>query len=243
MVGESSQPLTLTEVANSMELTKTSSQRFLQTLCSLGYLQRDHNKKYTLDMKVLSLGFSFLNGSNLTKLAKPYVEELSSELNKTVNLVVLDNLEIVYLYRKEVRSFLKYDLHAGSRLPAYCTAAGKVLLAGLADEELIKRMGLLDLEPLTPRTITSKDALWDDIIKTRERGYSICDRELSMDLYSLAVSLINAEKEVVAAINVTMDAREEEIRTRKRVLRKLIHKGSRISELLGYRGNYPEFWS
>jgi IclR family pca regulon transcriptional regulator len=239
--GESSRWLTLTEVAKLINLTKTTTQRFLHTLHSIGYLNMDENKRYSLSIKILSLGFSFLNSSNLTKLAKPYIDELSSELNKTVNLVVLDNLEIIYLYRKEVRRFLNYDLLAGSRLPAHCTAAGKILLAGLTDEELTKRINKAELNRLTPRTIISKKLLREEIIKARKRGYSISDRELSMDLYSLAVPLLIEQGKMVASINVTMDAKDTDSQIKKESIFKLIEKGEQISRLLGYQGPYPQF--
>ena len=237
---QSGQPLTLTEVAKLIKLTKTTTHRFLHTLQSIGYLNMDENKKYSLNIRVLSLGLSFLNNSNLAKLAKPYIDELSSELNNTVNLAVLDNFEIIYLYRKEAKRFLKYDLHAGSRLPAHCTAAGKILLAGLTDEELKKRLNNAELTRLTPRTITSKKSLWGEIIKTRKRGYSICDRELSMDLYSLAVPLLSEEGETVASMNTTMDAKDTNSQIKKESILKLIRKGEQISRLLGYQGSYPQ---
>jgi len=208
----------------------------------MGYLNMDQNKRYSLNMKILSLGFSFFNNSSLIKLVQPYVDKLSSELNKTVNLVVLDNLEIVYLYRREVKRFLNYDLHAGSRLPAYCTAAGKILLAGLTDEKLKKWISSVDLKPITSKTITSKDLLWKEIMKTRKRGYGICDKELSMDLYSLAVPLVREQGEIIAAINVTMDAKDTENRIKKEIVSRLIEMGQQISQMLGYKGPYPKLW-
>jgi IclR family pca regulon transcriptional regulator len=209
----------------------------------MGYLNMDQNKRYSLTIKILSLGFSFLNNSSLIKLAQPYVDELSSELNKTVNLVVLDNLEIIYLYRREVKRFLNYDLHAGSRLPAYCTAAGKILLAGLTDEELKKWIDKVDLKPITPRTITSKNLLWKEIMKTRKKGYGICDKELSMDLYSLAAPLLIEQGKMVAGINVTMDAKDTDNKIKKESVSRLIEKGQQISRVLGYQGPYPKLWS
>jgi len=238
--GNSTQRLTLTDVAKLSKLNKTATMRFLQTLCALGYLKRDVDKKYFLSTKILSLSFGFFNTSKLRSISKPHVDDLSSDLNKTVNLAILDDYEALYLYRKEVVRYLKYDLYDGSRLPAYCTSVGKVLLAGLDDSELKKRISGMNLKPITTKTITSKITLWNDIMGTRKRGYSICDRELSMDLYSMAVPLINDKGKVVAAINATMDARDGNSQMRKIVLEKLIQKGRLISELLGYRGPYPK---
>ena len=225
LFGEHSRPLTLTEIANLSNLNKTTTQRFLHTLCTLGYVIREENKRYSLGTRIIALGFDFLNSSNLAMIARPYLDELSSELDKTVNMAVLDDINIIFLYRKEVRRFLKYDLHAGSKLPAYCTASGKILLAGLSDEELGTRINRMELHQVTPRTITSKEELRKEIMKTRKRGYSICDRELSMDLYSLAVPLINSGKKTVAAINISVEAKDIKGLGLEAIISKLTKKG------------------
>jgi len=239
--GQSARRLTLTEVASACTLNKTAAQRFLYTLCTLGYLTRDENKKYQLSTKILSLGFSFLNSSDLRSVCKPQIDALSAEINRTVNLGVLDGFEVIYLYRKEVTRFLKYDLYAGSRLPAYCVSIGKILLAGLKDEDLKDRIDRMTLNPITRKTITSKHKLWDEIMQTRKRGYSICDRQLSMDLYSMAVPLINDRQDVIAAVNVSMDPRESEMEIKRKIAQKLINTGLSLSKVLGYHGPYPKY--
>jgi IclR family pca regulon transcriptional regulator len=241
IVGSSFRPLTLTEVATQMGLTKSSAQRFLNTLSSMGYLKRDENKRYTLSPKILSLGFNLLNSSTIAKIVKPHIDRLSSSFNKTLNLAVLDGFEIVYLYRKEVNRFLKYDLQPGSRLPAYCTSAGKILLAGLSSADLSARVNQNELKPVTSRTIVSKEELLQDIRKTRIRGYSICDRELSMDLYSMAFPLVNDRGDVAAAINVTMSAEEKKSPIIKDLVKTLMKEAREISRILGYEGTYPHF--
>jgi IclR family pca regulon transcriptional regulator len=241
LFGESSRALTLTEIAGRTGLTKTTIQRFLHTLCSLGYLHRDENKSYVLGVRVLSFGHSFLNTSNLVRMARPYLDELSSELGKTVNLAILDDLDTLFLYHREVRKFLKYDLGPGSRLPAYAGSLGKVLLAGLNDEELNRRMRKMDFYPITPRTILSKRKLWAEIKETRERGYSICDKELSMDMYSIGVPLLNGQGEVVAAINASLEASYKGSPDLKGIIEGLMEKGKMISSSLGYHGSFPSF--
>jgi IclR family pca regulon transcriptional regulator len=238
--GESARRLTLTEVASACSLNKTAAQRFLYTLCTLGYLTRDENKKYQLSTKILSLGFNFLNSSDLRSVCKPHIDSLSAEIDRTVNLGVLDGFEVIYLYRKEVTRYLKYDLYAGSRLPAYCVSIGKVLLAGLNEKDLKDRIERMTLNPITRKTVTSKPKLWDEIMQTRKRGYSICDRQLSMDLYSMAVPLINERQEAIAAVNVTMDPRESGMEIKRKIAKKLINTGLSLSRILGYQGPYPK---
>lgn len=240
ILGQSAQSQTLSEIANRCDINKTATQRFLNTFRTLGYIKRDENKRYFLTAKILSVGFNYLNSSNLRMVSKPYIDDLSSELNKTINLSILDGIEVLYLYRKEKAKYLKYDLYVGSKLPSYCTSSGKVLLAGLNDMELKERIDSMSLEPITNKTIISKTILLKDIMKTRKRGYSVCDQELSMDLYSMAVPLIDQNDKSIAAINVTLDARHKHNPNKKQIIEKLIQKGKVISELLGYNGPYPK---
>ena len=94
----------------------------------------------------------------------------------------------------------------------------------------------------TPRTITSKKKLIEEIEKTRKRGYSICDRELSMDLFSIGVNLIDSHGEGVSAVNATMSAHDSENRmTKMNVIETLIQEGEKMSNALGYNGAYPFF--
>jgi IclR family pca regulon transcriptional regulator len=241
LVAESSLPITLTEIANQAHLTKTTSQRFLSTLCSLGYLRRRENKSYVLSTRVLSLAHIFLNTSSLVRMAKPYLDELSSELDKTVNLAVLEDVHTLFLYRREVRRFMKYDLGPGSKLPCYAGALGKVLLAGLSNEELNKRIDKIEFYPITPKTILSKKKLRQEITETKERGYSICDQELSLDMYSIAVPLLDKRGEVVAAVNVSMEFNSKDSPNLSRVIKILMEKGKIISANQGYNGPYPSY--
>lgn len=192
--GESSRPITLTEVANLAKLTKTTTQRFINTLFSLGYLNREENKRYFLGTKILSLGFQFLNSSNLITMTKPYLDKFSSEVEMTFNLGVLDNCDVLILHRKEVRKFLKFDVHPGSKLLAYGSALGRVLLAGLSDGDINSRLNAMEVEKITPKTVVSKEAIMEQIVKTGETGYAISDQEQTMDLCSIAVPLTNEQK-------------------------------------------------
>jgi len=125
----------------------------------------------------------------------------------------------LFLYRREVRRFMKYDLRPGSKLPCYAGALGKALLAGLSHEEFNQRVDRIDLTPITPKTISSKKKLREEIMETRKRGYSISDQELSLDMYSIGVPLLDKQGKVVAAINVSMEIYSRAVRNWKVLLR------------------------
>jgi len=241
LVGGSSQPVTLTQIAGQAQLTKTKAQRFLNTLCALDYLRRENNKSYVLNTRILSLANSFLNTSSLVKIGRPYLDELSSQLGKTVNLAVLEDLHTLCLYRREIGRFLTYDLGPGSKLPCYAVSLGKVLLAGLSKDELNKRIRRMELYPITPKTIVSKRRIREEIIETRKRGYGICDQELSLDMYSIAVPLLDSRGEVVAAINVSMEFNFKDSPNLEAAIGRLTEKGRMISNHLGYHGPYPSY--
>jgi len=169
------------------------------------------------------------------------LDQLSSELGKTVNLAVLEDVHTLCLYRKEVSRFLKYEHGPGTKLPCYAASLGKVLLAGVSDEELNKRMDKIEFYPITPKTISSKKKLREEIIETRKRGYSICDQELSMDMYSIAVPLLDSQGEVVAAINASLEFSFKDSPNLKNVIKRLIETGEMISNSLGYKGVYPSY--
>lgn len=233
------QRLTLSQLAERTGLNRTAVQRMTDTLVELGYLGRNPYKEFFLGPKVLSLGFAYLRASELSEMAAAYLGEFSERIGKTVNMAVLDDTEIIFLYRHEVKSFLKYDLRAGSKLPSHCTASGKVLLAALSDEELQKRLQRMRFEAMTNRTITDRATLVQNLQATRDLGYGICDRELSPGLYSIGVPLLNHESRVKAAVNLSMSSEEAEAGLKEGFLRELVGIGRKVSAILGYEGAYP----
>jgi len=154
-------------------------------------------------------------------------------------MAILDNTDIIFLYRQEVHRFLKYDLRAGSRLPSHCTASGKVLLASLDDQELKQRIRKMKLEGTTSHTITDRKKLYQEILKTRANGIGTCDRELSLALYSISTPLLNHEKKVVAAINLSLSSEEATGTVLADAKREIVEQGRNLSKLLGYEGDYP----
>ena len=231
--------LTLTQLSNITGMNRTAVQRFTDTLVHLGFLGKNRHKEFFLGAKVVALGFAYLQGSELIRLAASSLKEFSVRVGRTVNMAVLDDVEVVFLYRNEVRKFLKYDLRAGSRLPSHCTASGKVLLASLDDKELKARLERMKLERITRWTITEKDAFLEDIDKTRSRGIAICDREFSSNLYSIGVPLLNQEKKIVAAVNLSRNSDELEVNSSEEDIQAIVDQGREISEFMGYEGEYP----
>ncbi len=231
--------LTLSQIASLSGMNVPTAQRITDTLLALGYLKRNSVKQFFLGPKVLTLGFSFLNGSQLTTLAHRYIDEFFERHEMTVNLSVLEGGHILYLCRREGRRFLKYDIQPGFRLPAHCAAMGKVMIAGLPDEEIAEIIENIDFEPMTPFTIVDPAKFKQDVLMVREQGYAVCDRELNLEVASIAFPVLEAGGKVVAAVNVTIPSDKAHGDFLMDSTNKVKILGRDLSESLGYHGPYP----
>jgi IclR family pca regulon transcriptional regulator len=152
--------LGIADIADDLGMSRSTTHRYVITLVALGYLEQGASRKYRLGLRVTDLGMSALNSAGLREHSHAYLEELRQRTSYTVNLSVLDGTEILYVDR--VRSFrrgqskIDLDLHLGSRLPAYCTSMGKLLLANLPEEEQNDLLASMKLTKRGPNTITSK---------------------------------------------------------------------------------------
>lgn len=189
------------EISQSTGLSRAAIRRILITLEVLGYVERSR-QVYRLRTQVLRLGFSYLSSSSAVEAARPVLEHISELLHESSSMSMLDGGEIVYVARSAASRILAAGLSVGSRLPAYCTSMGRVLLAALPDDKL--EAYLRDLKPrsYTAKTITRLPQLKKAILQVRKDGYAIVDEELEAGLRSIAVPVSTRGNDVVAAINV-----------------------------------------
>jgi IclR family pca regulon transcriptional regulator len=197
--------LTLSEVARATGLTRAAARRFLLTLVELGYVHADGGR-FSLRPRVLELGFAYLSSLSLPAVAQPHMEELVATINESSSISVLDDTEIVYVARVPTRRIMSITLAVGTRLPAYATSMGRVLLASLSDADLDERLARIDLRPLTRHTVRDHDALRRSLETVRRQGYAVVDQELEEGLRSGAVPIRDASGGVVAALNVSVHA-------------------------------------
>lgn len=191
----------IVEIAHSTGLSRASIRRILITLETLGYVERSR-QVYRLKTQVLRLGFSYLSSSSVVEAARPVLERITEQLHESSSMSMLDGGQIVYVARSAASRVLAAGLSVGSRLPAYCTSMGRVLLAALPDAELDAYLSALKPKAYTPKTITSLPQLKKAVLKVRRQGYAIVDQELEAGLRSLAVPVFTRANRVVAAINV-----------------------------------------
>ncbi len=197
--------LALSDVARATGLTRAAARRFLLTLVKLGYVNFADGR-FSLRPRVLELGYAYLSSLTLPEVAEPHMEALVAKVNESSSISVLDDLEVVYVVRVPTRRIMSITLSVGTRLPAYATSMGRVLLATLPEDELEERLSRIEIRPLTARTVKDKDELGAILAATRKQGYAATDQELEEGLRSLAVPIRDASDAVVAALNVSVHA-------------------------------------
>ena len=191
----------IVEISQSIGLSRAAIRRILHTLELLGYVERSR-QLYRLKTQVLRLGFSFLSSSSVVEAARPILEHITEQLHESSSMSMLDGGQIVYVARSAASRILAAGLSVGSRLPAYCTSMGRVLLASLPDDQLDAYLRELKPKAYTPKTLTSIPQIKKAIFQVRKDGYSIVDEELESGLRSIAVPVSTRSNHVVAAINV-----------------------------------------
>jgi IclR family pca regulon transcriptional regulator len=192
--------LTLSEVAEAAGLPAATARRCLHTLEDLGYVLRT-GRSFVLRPKVLELGAAYLESMNIEALTRNHLEDLARRTGDSAALTVLDDTDIVYVARASVRTLLRLEAHVGSRLPAYATSMGRVLLAGLEPAHLTQYFARAKLTALTDRTVTDPARLRRLIDECRADGFSAVEDELAYGVVAVAVPVFDQAGTVVAALN------------------------------------------
>lgn len=200
-------PLSWKQLVEASKLEQSAVQRILHTLYELGYLRRDAaTRAYSLSGKVLTFSHALLSGDSLRLKALPYLEALNRKVGETVNLMELEGSEIVYVARYPGVHPVSVDLHVGSRLPAFCSAAGRAILSRYDETSSRTVLEKALLTQFTKYTQTSMDAVLATVARARKLGYALNDQEAFVNDISVAVPLLNRKSEVVGAVNVAVQA-------------------------------------
>lgn len=199
--GAESPRLTISEVAQRTELDRATARRCLLTLHAQGYAEFD-GKFFTPTPRILRLGMGALAALPLPQIVQPWLDQLSDQIGQSTSVSILDDTEIVYLARAAQKRVMSIGLLPGSRLPAHCTSMGRVLLAALPIEDQRAALERSDLSPRTPNSLTEPAAILAEFAAIQAQGFCVIDQEVEMGLRSIAVPLLNAHNQVVAAVNV-----------------------------------------
>jgi len=230
----------IADIAAELGMSRSTTHRYVTTLLALGYLEQGADRKYRLGLRVIDLGLSALNATGLREHAQPLLEELRQRLSYSASLAVLDGPEIVYIDRADSlrrgQRQIDLGLQPGSRLPAYCTAMGKMLLAHLPKREQSETLSEMRLLKRAPNTITSKSELRAELERTLDADIALEDQENAPGLIGIAAPVRNQSKQAIAAIDVTAHTSTIRVEELADMLGpQLLATADRISARLGYR--------
>ncbi|WP_434622491.1 IclR family transcriptional regulator domain-containing protein [Tabrizicola sp. M-4] len=198
----------ISDVAAASGLDRATARRCLLTLAHHGYADWD-GKFFTLTPRVLRLGTACLASMPMPAIVQPALDALSDRIGESSSVSILDGAEIVYVARAAQRKVMSITLMPGSRLPAYCTSMGRVMLAALPEAEARPRIGTAPLPARTPHTLTAPEAIMAELARVTAQGFALIDQEVELGLRSVAVPLTNARGQVIAALNVGLAAGPE----------------------------------
>jgi IclR family transcriptional regulator, pca regulon regulatory protein len=234
--------LGIADIADDLGMSRSTTHRYVITLVALGYLEQGTSRKYRLGLRVTDLGMAALDATGLREHSHPELEELRQRTSYSAGLGVLDGQEVLYVdlargFRRE-QTEAELDPQPGSRLPAHCTAIGKLLLAYLPEPEQRELIAKLTLAKHGPNTITTKKALHDELEQIRRDGLAVNDEELAPALRTLAAPVRDETGAVRAAVNLSVPGTSIPLAQLVDSLGpQLIATADRISASLGYRGD------
>jgi DNA-binding IclR family transcriptional regulator len=228
--------LGVTELSKRLDLHKNNVFRLLATLESRSYIEQDKvTGNYRLGLKTLELGQHFIKQMGLLRQARPVLERLVRECNETTYVAILKEFQIVYLDVVETDMTVRVVPRVGAQLPAYCTAAGKVQIANMSEEELAKFIPAKDLKRFTPNTITDREALKKQLKQIAEQEYAIDNEELDEGVRCIGAPIRDYTRRIVGAISLSGPSmRLTDERMEKDLIPKVKKAAEDISVKLGY---------
>jgi IclR family pca regulon transcriptional regulator len=232
--------LGIADIADELGMSRSTTHRYVITLVALGYLEQGASRKYRLGLRVTDLGMSALNSTGLREHAHPYLVELRGRTSYSASVAVLDGADALYVDR--VRSLRRPgpkrapEVHVGTRLPAYSTAMGKILLAHLPEREQRDLLATIKPRKRGPNTITGKRALRDELARLRDESFAVEDQESAAELYAIAAPIRNEARDIVAAIDLSAPSSMISLSELVDALvPHLLSTADRISARLGFR--------
>ena len=203
LLGESDTPLGLAQVASSLQLHKSTAHRFLMVLERHHMVERTGNGKFRLGLRLFDFDNRAIEQYDLRDRALPHLRRLVTETEETAHLCILEQAHVIYLDKIEPARSVRMITRIGASNPVHCTSVGKAILAFLPEERIAEVIRRTRFERFTHRTIATPEALRVEIDKTRRRGYAVDDEELEEGLRCIAVPVLDAQKQPVAAVSIS----------------------------------------
>ncbi|KWE99424.1 IclR family transcriptional regulator domain-containing protein [Burkholderia pseudomultivorans] len=195
--------MTVSDAAHLTDLSRPAARRCLLTLVELGYLAHD-GKFFTPLPRMLRLGGAYFSTSSLPEIARPLLATTRDKLQESVSLAVLDDGYSVFIARAEAVRIVSTGVKLGGRLPAYCSATGRVLLSDLPEAQVREHLKSVPMKRFTSRTVADLDGVLEAIRRAAGDGYAISDEELEIGMSAMAVPVRNRSGQIEAAVSVSV---------------------------------------
>lgn len=234
LIANAEQPMSLTELVEKSEMSKTTVYRLLQTMCNRGYVQKSRNSRYSLGPKFMELASSHINHLELQTEAKPYLATLYSELNLTVNLATLDGDQIIYIEKMDLYPSKKTNANVGYKTPAYCSSIGKCLMSCLSGEELDKILFECKFQKFTENTIVNIYEFKKQLKEVRKQGWAMDDGEHMLGHRCVGAPIFDYLGTSIAAVGVSGDIAQITDEKLPMIVREVKETAAQISRAMGY---------
>ena len=226
--------LGISEIAERMDLSKSTTYGLVNTLTAFGYLEQTENKKYRLGLKLFELGNLVQSRMDVRMEARPYCQLLADKYRTTVHLATHSEGEIIYIDKVDNNSSVVVYSQIGKRAPMYCTGGGKAILAFLPEEYMEKYVLSRPLIKMTEHTITTGDRLLKELEQVRERGYAVDDEEIEPGLHCIAAPIFNHKRQPQMAISMSFPYGRMWDLDWEQAVRDVLYYAKQTSERLGY---------
>lgn len=230
--------ISLTELSQLIEMPKSSTYRYLVTLEELGLAQRKGGDRFCLGTKVVELAGSYLVKSDLRNESQEILNELAEKTGETIHLAVPSGTEVVYIAKVESKHTLVMSSHIGARIPMYCTALGKAILA-YSDGELVRSVIKQPMLQRTSSTITTAEALKKELELTRQRGYAIDNQENETSISCVGAPIFDYTATPIAAISISVPFQRINQESYDILGPMVMEAAYKVSRRKGYSGNFP----
>lgn len=236
LLASSQEELGATEISNSLSYGVSATYHILITLKNCRIIEQNNKtKKYRLGIKLWKIGKMAREQNHLSLLTKPYLEKLRDITGETANLTVLDNEEIVYVAQEESNRLIRMFTKIGARIPLYCSAAGKVLLAFQLKEKQTSIIESLNFNRFTEKTVTDIESLKEELKIIKEKGYAFDDEERELGVSCIAAPIFDFNGEAIAALSISGPTSRFDEASRESFKRNILEATYEVSKELGFK--------
>jgi IclR family acetate operon transcriptional repressor len=235
LAAQADRGITLAELSAELGMPKSTVHRYLATLTQLDLAERREAERFRLGTKVIELAGSFLANSDLRSESQPVLDSLASQSDETVHLAVPSGTEVVYIAKVESKHALRMYSYIGAKLPMYCTALGKAILA-FGPQDRTREVLARKLKPRTPRTITSPEALETELEAVRTQGYALDDEENEVGIRCVSAPILDYTRMAVAAMSISGPSNRMDRRRCVELAPLVREAAERVSRRMGHAG-------